>query len=459
MHSKDILNIIEKQREYFKTGITRDITFRIEQLKLLKRAVECNAENILEALRKDLRKPSFEAYAAEIGFVINEIDFTVKNLKKWASPKKARTPVLQMPGDSFIYPEPYGNVLIISPWNYPFLLTFSPLIGAAAAGNCCIIKPSEYSINSSSLISRIIDEYFKPEYIKVIKGDAETSSILLKEKFDYVFFTGSTNVGKIVMASCAEHLTPLTIELGGKNPCIVDKDVNIEHAARRIAWGKFFNAGQTCIAPDYLLVHKDIKMEFLAYFKRVIVEFYGKEPIESPYYPRIINEKHFERLVSLLKEGDIIAGGDVNKGELYIAPTVIDNISWSSKIMEDEIFGPILPVMEYDNLDEAIKELNKRPKPLALYIFSNDKEKQEKVLNLTSSGGVSINETLTHAATLELPFGGVGQSGTGAYHGKATFDTFTHFKSVFKKPFLFDIKLRYPPYKMSYKKIKGLLKF
>lgn len=450
--------LINSQKQFFAAGQTKDIAFRLRQLQILKKAVAINENEILEALKKDLRKPEFEAYAGEVGLCLSEINFALKNTRLWAKPKKVPTPLMHFPARSVIYPEPYGVTLIISPWNYPFLLAISPLIGAISAGNCCIIKPSEFSIHTSGLLAKIISEYFSPEYIAVVEGGVKETQILLSEKFDYILFTGSTLVGKIVAQAAAKRLTPVTLELGGKSPCIVDQDTNIGITAKRIVWGKFFNAGQTCIAPDYLLVHKSVKDKLLAQIKKTIADFYGIEPVKSPYYARIINEKHFSRLSNLLSEGDIIIGGDINKDKLYIAPTVIDNVNWDHKIMADEIFGPILPVLEYGDLDDAVKAINEKPKPLALYFFSNNKANQEKILRETSSGGVCINDTMNHISSPFLPFGGVGASGTGAYHGKAGFDTFTHYKSVFKKPFALDMSIKYPPYKLPLKYLKKLMK-
>jgi len=346
----------------------------------------------------------------------------------------------------YIYPEPYGLALIIAPWNYPFQLMLSPLVGAMAAGNCAILKPSEVSPHSSRAINEIISNNFDSSYISVIEGGIEESQALLAEKFDYIFYTGSTNVGKIVMSAAAQHLTPVTLELGGKSPCIAEPELNIDIAAKRIIWGKYFNAGQTCIAPDYLLVNKSIKARLIARIKEYIAEFYGEEPALSPHYARIINERHFDRISGLMDEGEIIAGGQTDRDERYIAPTVIDEITLTSKIMQEEIFGPILPILEYEDLQEAVNIINSKPKPLALYLFTNDKKKQEKVLKETSSGGVCINDTIFHLTPPDLPFGGVGDSGMGCYHGKYSFNTFTHNKSAFKQTVLYDLKFRYPPY-------------
>lgn len=436
--------IIRQQREFFATGKTKEIAFRSQQLKRLKQAILDNQTAILEAVKADLRRADFEAYA-EIT-VVAEIDYALKHLKSWAKPKRVSVPLAQFPSSGYIYPEPLGVVLIIGAWNYPLQLVISPLIGAIAAGNCAIIKPSEISVNSSRVVSEILRKTFEPAYINVVEGGVEISQALLAEKFDHIFFTGSTRVGKIVMEAAAKNLTPVTLELGGKSPCIVDSDVNIKCAARRIVWGKFLNAGQTCIAPDYLLVQRNVKKEMLEAIAACIREFYGEEPAKSPDYARIIDERQFERLAALLKDGKIIVGGEINRSDRYIAPTVIDEVSWEAPIMQDEIFGPILPVLEYEELTEAIAKVNSRPQPLALYFFSNNKEKQERVLRETSSGTVGINETVLQFVVPQLPFGGVGNSGIGSYHGEASFETFSKYKSVLKNTLWFDIKLRYAPY-------------
>jgi len=452
----DIADIANKQRAFLFTGVSREIAFRIENLKALKKTIENNEKKILAALKSDLGKSEIEAYVSEIAPVLQEIDYTLRKIKSWVKPQKVHAPLISFPAVSYIYPEPYGSVLIIGPWNYPFLLLVSPLIGSMSAGNCSVVKPSEIAPKTSQVVANIIKENFEQTYIAVAEGGVEETQKLFSQKFDYIFFTGSMRVGRIVMESAAKHLTPVTLELGGKSPCIVDKDVNIEITAKRIVFGKYFNAGQTCIAPDYLLVHEAIKDKLLKIIKITIKEFYGDDPLESPDYGRIINEQHFSRLSDLLKEGDIVAGGSVNLDNLYIAPTVINNISWSNKIMKDEIFGPILPVIEYNDLNEVISILSKRPKPLALYFFSNNKNKQKKILEETSSGGVSINDTLSHAMNKKLPFGGVGDSGMGFYRGKFSFDTFSHKKSVLKKSFFIDLKEKYPPYKMPLKWIKRI---
>jgi acyl-CoA reductase-like NAD-dependent aldehyde dehydrogenase len=451
-----ISDIIQQQRQFFATGRTKDVAFRLEQLKRLKQAILDNQTAILEAVNADLNKPEFEAYATEIG-VVREIDYAIKHLKSWVKPKKVSTSIEQFPSSACIYPEPLGVVLIISPWNYPFQLMISPLVGAIAAGNCAILKPSELAANTSRIVTQITEKTFDPSYITSIEGGVETSQELLAEKFDHIFFTGGTKIGQLVMEAAAKHLTPVTLELGGKSPCIVDSNVHIEHAAKRIAWGKFINAGQTCIAPDYLLVDRTIKNDLLTSIKQCIQEFYGDDPAKSPDYGRIINQRHFERLASFLSEGQPYIGGQTNPEERYIAPTVIDGVDWDAPVMEEEIFGPILPVLEYSDLSDAIAKINARPKPLALYIFSKDQQKQERVLQETSSGGVCINDTVMQVGVSELPFGGVGSSGIGSYHGKASFDTFSHRKSVLKRSFLLDLDWRYAPYQGKLKLIKRII--
>jgi len=457
MNQQQIQTIAIKQRDFFFTGATKEISFRVKQLIILKKAIESNEKKILDALKLDLRKPETGAYISEIALILREINFALKNIETWNKPKKVRNPLMLFPASSYIYQEPYGNILIIGPWNYPFQLLLGPMIGSISAGNCSVVKPSEITPNCSRVIVDIISENFDPSYIAVAEGGAEETQMLLAQKFDYIFFTGGTKVGKIIMEAAAKNLTPITLELGGKSPCIVDEDVDIETSARRIAWGKFLNAGQSCIAPDYLLAHKSVKKKLMESLKIIIKEFYGEDPAKSKDYARIVNEKHFFRLSELLGEGDTIAGGDTNKNDLYISPTVIDNISWNSKIMEDEIFGPILPVIEYENINEIISILHKKPKPLALYFFSKDKDKQKKILKQTASGGVSINDVMAHMQNANLPFGGVGDSGMGAYHGKVSFDTFSHSKSVLKRSF-FENKMKYPPYKTPLKYLKKVFK-
>ncbi|MBE9103552.1 aldehyde dehydrogenase [Nostoc cf. edaphicum LEGE 07299] len=449
-------NIIQTQRDFFQTGKTKDVNFRIEQLKNLKQAITLHEQSIIEALKADLHKPEVETYLTEIS-VIKDIDYAIKHLQNWTKPQKAAVSWDFFSYSAKIYPEPLGVVLIIGPWNYPFQLIISPLIGAIAAGNCAIIKPSEIASHTSDVIAKIIAKHFDPAYLAVIEGGVEASQKLLTEKFDHIFFTGGTVVGKIIMAAAAKYLTPVTLELGGKSPCIVDTDINLEHTVRRITWGKFINAGQTCIAPDYLLVNKTIKKDLIDGLEKSLKEFYGENPASSPDYARIISEKHFERLVSFLKDGKVVIGGENQPSERYIAPTLIDNVSLEDSVMQEEIFGPILPIIEYTDIAEAIALINSRPKPLALYLFSQDKNLQKRVLQETSSGGVCINDTVMQVGVSSLPFGGVGDSGIGNYHGKASFDTFSHKKSVLQNSFWLDLKWRYAPYQGKLPLIKKLL--
>ena len=444
-----ISDIICQQREFFNTGKTKDIGFRITQLKNLQKAVIGHEAAIIAALKADLHKSEFETYSTEIALCKKEISYALKQIENWTKPKKANIPLEQLPGFGRIYPEPLGVVLIISPWNYPFQLIIAPLVGAIAAGNCAILKPSEIAAHTSKLLAEILPKYFDPPYIAVVEGGVEISQQLLAEKFDHIFFTGGTTIGRKVMEAAAKHLTPVTLELGGKSPCIVDADTNIEYTARRITWGKFINAGQTCVAPDYLLVEQSIKQELLDKIQKCIGEFLGEQPATSPDYARIINQKHFNRLVEFLQYGKTIIGGESNSSELYIAPTVLDGVSLESPLMQDEIFGPILPVLTYSDVTEAIAIVNQRPKPLALYLFSHNKKLQRRVLQSTSSGSVCINDTVMQFAVPGLPFGGVGSSGMGKYHGKASFDTFSHYKSVLNRSLILDVKLRYAPYTKS----------
>ena len=437
--------LVQQQRAFFNTGATKDISFRLTQLQKLRQAVVAHQDAVFQAVKTDLNKHEVEAYLTEMG-VVKEIDFAIKHLRSWAKPQKAALPLPLLPAQGRIYAEPLGVVLIISPWNYPFYLMIAPLVGAIAAGNCVLLKPSELAPATSQLIATLIKQTFEPHYIAAVEGGVEVSQAVLAEQFDHIFFTGSTAIGKLVMQAAAQHLTPVTLELGGKSPCIVDAEVQVDYAAKRIAWGKFVNAGQTCIAPDYLLVDRRIKPALMKAIEAAIHQFYGDDPATSPDYARMINAKQFERAAALLNGGNVIVGGQTIAAERYIAPTVIDRVSWEDPVMQEEIFAPILPVLEYDRLEEAIAQINARPKPLALYIFSKNPQVQQQVLQQTSSGGVCVNDTIMQIAASTLPFGGVGASGMGRYHGKASFDTFSHFKSVLYKPFWIDLPFRYAPY-------------
>lgn len=452
-YNKDTL---KKQKEFFKSGKTKDIKFRIENLNKLKKNIEKNEQYIMEALKKDLGKSNFESYSTELGIVLSEISFITKHLKKWAKPKKVKTPITNFKSSSYIYPEPYGNTLILSPWNYPFQLSIVPLIGSIAAGNTVILKPSSTSYYTSKIIEEIINENFDTGYIHVITG--KRGKKLLDENFDYIFYTGSVPVGKIVMEKASKYLTPVTLELGGKSPCIVDGKANLNLSAKRIVWGKFLNSGQTCVAPDYMFIHKNVKNEMINNIIYYIKTFYGENPLYSEEYTKIINERQFNRLIKLLDNNKIIYGGDYDKDSLYISPTLMDNVNWDDPIMGEEIFGPILPILEYEELNEVIDIVNSHPKPLALYFFSNDKENAEKIINGISFGGGCINDTIMHLSSPYLPFGGVGTSGMGSYHGKKSFDTFTHYKSILEKSNIIDPNFRYPPYGNKLNIVKKFLK-
>lgn len=453
----NINEIVENQRKFFATGATKDVPYRLDALDRLYEGIELRKSLIFAALKKDFNKSNFETYMTEISMVRDDLRYVIKHVKKWAKIKKVSTPIIHFCSKSFIVPEPYGVALIMSPWNYPFQLCLEPLTGAIAAGNCAVVKPSAYTPETSRVIAELIAELFPPEYITVVEGGRSQNTELLEEKFDYIFFTGSVNVGKLVMEKAAQHLTPVSLELGGKSPTIVDKAANLKVSARRIAFGKYLNAGQTCVAPDYLYVHEAVKDEFIGYLKQAITEFFPNADYSD--LPVIINDKHFNRLLGLIDGEDILFGGNNDPAKRFIEPTILNNITWHSKVMGEEIFGPILPVLTYSNLEEVIAAINAQPKPLALYVFSDDADVQNMVLSRTSFGGGCINDTIIHAATHQLGFGGVGESGMGSYHGKYSFDTFTHYKSIIKKSNRFDLKIRYHPYtKKKFKQLTSLLK-
>jgi len=445
---------IEAQQSFFREGHTKSYDFRIDRLRKLEEVIKTNEEAIIEALQKDFRKSPFETYATEIGFVLGEIAHARSNLASWMSPKKVGGSLLNFPSGSYIYSEPYGVCLVMGAWNYPLQLTLGPLVGAIAAGNCAIVKPSELAANISSLMAKMINENFDEVHVKVIEGGKEVATNLLAENLDYIFFTGSVRVGKIVMQAAAQHLTPVTLELGGKSPAVIDETADIELAAKRIAWGKFLNGGQTCVAPDYLLVHQSVKPRFVRLFKENIKEMYGENPQQSPDYPRIINNDHYNRLKSYLAQGRVLTGGDTQDDERYIAPTALDEVDWSDPIMQEEIFGPILPIIEYENMDEAVAYIHRHPKPLALYMFSENSDNQQFITENVSFGGGCINDTVAHLVNTNMPFGGVGDSGIGSYHGRSSFQTFSHQKSVMKKATWLDVPLRYAPYKGKMKWLK-----
>lgn len=443
----DYKAMLHAQRAYFQKGDSKDVDFRIRQLKNLYQWICEHEQEIMDALYQDLNKSPFEAYATEIGIVKEEIKYTLKHIRKWASPKRVATPITQFPSKSFIYPEPYGVVLIMSPWNYPFQLTIAPLVGAICAGNCVVVKPSAYSPNTTRVMAGMIKELFPAEYITVVEGGREANQALLDEKFDYIFFTGSVNVGRYVMEKASAHLTPVSLELGGKSPCIVDETADLKLAAKRIVWGKFLNSGQTCVAPDYILVHKSVKDKLIRQIERCIKKMYGKDVLHNDEYPKMINEKHFDRVLGLKREVRTVFGGGSDRASLKIEPTILDQVTWESPVMQEEIFGPLLPVLTFYDLQEAIRMVNARPRPLALYFFTKDSKREAEVLKNVSYGGGCINDTVVHLATSNMPFGGVGDSGMGGYHGKDSFDTFTHKKSIMKKSRLIDIPIRYAPFK------------
>lgn len=445
------------QNEYFYTGGTKPYDARIEALSALQRAIIQNESAIFDALHADLMKSPFEAFETEVGITLDEISFLMKHLRKWMKSKRVRTPFSQFPSKSFMLPEPYGTVLIMSPWNYPFQLTVEPLAGALAAGNTVVLKPSDYSRNTSRVIADIVHSIFPASYVDVVPGGREANQDLLQQQFDYIFFTGGVSVGKLVMESAAKFVTPVTLELGGKSPCIVDESADVETAAKRIVWGKFLNAGQTCVAPDHLYVHESVKKDLLAHIQKTVAAFYTANPLTCVWYPKIINQKHFDRLLGLMENTEIVFGGKSDPQSLRIEPTVIDHAAYHQPIMQEEIFGPLLPVLEFRNLYDVVTEIRRQPKPLAFYLFSSNKKNIRYVLETTSFGGGCINDTVVHLATSHMPFGGVGSSGMGSYHGKASFDTFSHYRSLLHKSNRLDLPVRYfPP---TDKKLKTLRRF
>lgn len=456
MESGYIEEIIKTQREFYSTGMSRNVDFRIKNLKRLKEAIMAYEGRIYEALWDDLHKSAYEGYLTEVSIVLREIRYHIRHLKRWAVPRRVPVPLYMLGSKSRILYEPLGVTLIVAPWNYPFQLLLNPLVGALSAGNCAVLKPSPDTPRVAQVLAEMIASAFAPEYVAVIQGGREVNQALWTKRFDHIFFTGSPALGKIVMKAAAEHLIPVTLELGGKSPCIVDEDADIECAARRIAWGKCLNAGQTCIAPDYLLVHGRVKNELLERLVYYIRQFYGGQPEKSPDYPRIVSQAAVERLGQLLQKGKIVYGGAVVPEEKYISPTILDDILPDDAIMQEEIFGPLLPIVEFYDLEEAINYVNVREKPLALYYFGTT-ACAEKVIAKTSSGGVCINDTVMHIANHRLPFGGVGNSGMGKYHGFDSFATFSNRRSVLSSPTLWDIPLKYPPYR-NLKLLKKFMK-
>ena len=453
-------NILKRQRNYLSSIGIIDVTDRIENLKKLKNSIKKYENNIINALNIDLGKPEFEAYSNEVGFVYSTIDYFIKNLKSWTKVKKVKNDAAQLPGKSYIYKSHYGAVLIIGPYNYPFQLLIEPLIGAISGGNTVILKPSEYATKTEEIVEKIIKETFDEKYIAVVTGDYKVNSQLLDLEFDYIFFTGSVNVGKIVMEKASKHLTPVTLELGGKSPVIVDNTANLKVSAKRILWGKLTNAGQTCVAPDYILAHEDIYEELIKEFEKVIIEFYGQDIIRSKDFGRIINDRHMNRLNAILEhdKNKITFGGEVDFEKRYISPTIIRDVTLEDAVMNEEIFGPIIPVIKYKNMEDIKYYISHHKNPLALYVFSEDENFSEDIINRFSFGGGCVNDTISHVASAYLPFGGIGSSGMGNYHGKASFDTFTHTKSIVKKSTKIDLKLVFPPYKDKIKLIKKVMK-
>lgn len=460
MTAQEIAFILEEQRKFFLSGETLPIKFRKQMLKKLYASVVFHKEEILSALTSDLGKSDFEGFMCEVGLSLTEISYMIKNVKKFAKEKTVITPLAQFASRSYKKPCPYGNTLIMSPWNYPFLLSIEPLANAIAAGNTAILKPSAYSPATSKIIEKILSECFEKKFVAVVTGGRQENAALLEQKFDFVFFTGSQAVGKEVLRHTAENLTPAILELGGKSPCIIDSSAKIRLAAKRVVFGKYLNCGQTCVAPDYILCHKDIKDEFVKEVKIQIEKQYGKNPLENSDYGKIINQKHFERVSSLINAEKVVHGGKTNPETLQIEPTVLDNVTWDDAVMQEEIFGPIMPILTYENLDQVIADLQKKQKPLALYFFSQNKKNIKAVTEKVSYGGGCINDTIIHLATSEMGFGGVGESGMGSYHGKTGFDAFSHTKSIVDKKTWMDLPMRYQPYdrKINGKLLKMFLK-
>lgn len=459
MTEQEINSLVNRQRKYFQTGATLPVSTRISALRRLYDAISKHEKEINEALRKDLGKSGFESYMCETGMVLEELSYMLKHTPRFAREKRVRTPLAQFHSRSCQKPSPYGVTLIMSPWNYPFMLTLSPLADALAAGNTAVVKPSAYSPHTSDVILRILSQCFEPKYVAVVTGGRAENTCLLREHFDYIFFTGSQTVGKEVMRNAAEHLTPVTLELGGKSPCIVDQTANIKLAARRIVFGKYLNCGQTCVAPDYIYCHRSVKDKLVSEVKKQIQKQYGKQPLSNPDYGKIINEKHFDRILGLIDKKKVVHGGSSDRKALRIEPTVLDNVTFSNAVMQEEIFGPVMPILVFDSLDEVIRNVNAMPHPLALYLFTSDNAAAKKVTSRCGFGGGCINDTIIHLATTEMGFGGFGESGMGAYHGKIGFDTFSHYKSIVDKKTWIDLPMRYQPYrKMHEKMVRFFLK-
>ena len=446
MTEKEIQGLLEKQRVFYRSGKTVPVSFRKEQLVKLYDTVKRYQNEINEALHKDLGKSAYEAFMCESGLALTEISYMIKHVKAFAKKKRVATQLAQFDSRSYVQPVPYGNVLIMSPWNYPFLLTIDPLANAIAAGNTVILKPSAYSPATSEMVRKIVEECFAPEYVAVVTGGRAENAALLKQKFDFVFFTGSQAVGKEVLRYTAEHLTPAVLELGGKSPCIVDKSANIKLAAKRIVFGKYLNCGQTCVAPDYILCERSVQDAFVKAVLGEIKQQFGEDPLKNKDYGKIINEKHFARLCGLIDHNKLVAGGERDADACRIAPTVMTNVTWEDAVMQEEIFGPIMPILTYDAFDDLVAELKEKDKPLALYLFTSDKRQIRRVTKELSYGGGCINDVIIHLATSNMGFGGVGESGMGAYHGKVGFDAFSHHKSIVDKKTWLDLPMRYQPY-------------
>jgi aldehyde dehydrogenase (NAD+) len=447
MTNNKLVAIIENQQNFFNSHQTLDLNFRKSKLLQLKKVIKELEKEILDALNSDLGKCEFEAFFTEIGLVQHEITNHIKNLRKWACPQKVSTPLFAFPSASYIYKQPFGKVLVIAPFNYPFMLAFMPLIGAVAAGNVVVVKPSEFTLKTAEIIEKIITAVFDPAHVLVVQGGVEISQNLLEQRWDKIFFTGSSRVGKIVMQAAAKHLTPVVLELGGKNPTVVDKDANLEVAARRIILGKLINSGQTCIAPDYLFVHRDVKEDLLGLLKAAAEQFYSVKPEDNNEYPKIVNESAIERLKKLIDGTTVFSGGQANSSTRHFSPTILTDVTIDSPVMKGEIFGPVLPVITFDIIDEVVEFIQKGEKPLSLYYFGEDKKKQKDFLRKTYSGNAGINEVAIQFLNLSLPFGGVGNSGMGTYHGRSSFNAFSHERSVIKTTTRLDLPLRYPPFK------------
>ncbi|MFT5217372.1 MAG: aldehyde dehydrogenase (NAD+) [Glaciecola sp.] len=455
----NIPTLLQQQRQFFKSQQTKDVSFRIEILKKLKAEIIAREQDVYDALKKDFKKPVFESFMSEYGLAISGINLVLKNLKSWAKPKRVRPSMLTFPSTDYIYKEPYGTVLVIAPWNYPFILAIEPIIMAVSAGNTVVLKPSELTTHTSQLVTDIIQNVFGQEYVASVQGGIPVATELLEQNWDYIFFTGSVPVGKIVAKAAADYLTPVTLELGGKSPCIVDETIDLNLAAKRIVWGKFFNGGQTCISPDYIIAHSSIKENLVESLKSEIISAYGENPKQSEDYPRIINERNASRLKEMLEDVNVVFGGEHEVSECYIAPTLVDNPSLESTLMQDEIFGPILPILTYTSEADIDGIISNYDKPLSLYVFSKNKKFTNKIISSYSFGGGAINDPLIQFGNHRLPFGGVGASGIGAYHGKHGFDTFSHHKPVSKRGTWFDPPVRYAPYKGKLNLLKKMFKW